>query len=306
MSFFTDRFYDYYNSLYLGSSSKSTSRCQQYTIYLKRDEITRQLTAVAPDSQNKERFVLNIDPTISPCKDLSVLPDNVDRFRVIVVSDTHERHAQLDNLPPCHLLIHTGDVLMRSRYYSYSYAYKKYEAFRDWLLCQRAGRSVVVGGNHDCHLETMTASDLAALFPRERGIHYLCNEKIEVDGFGMSLGIFATPYSQGGSENRAFQSSDFRKATIAALNAHCGTIGGEGVGRNSDRLDILVTHGPCHNLRERCRPSLLHVFGHIHAHHGLAYHCDYEGVYSVAAPIMDSRFDPSQLPIVLDFHLLQE
>lgn len=309
-TFLSDRLYDYYNSIYIGHSTIHQNTCMYYTLSYTQDPTTNSLVLPLPRTgkDHRKHRTVEIEPTLRKYEDLASLQTNEGEkpLRVIVISDTHEKHDLLGTLPACDLLIHTGDVLMRSRYYTPAYAHKKYLAFREWLVQQRATRKVLVGGNHDCHLEDMSDEALTSLFPPHLGIAYLCNKRIEVDG----LSVFASPYSKGGSDNRAFQSKNFRSETIEALTSP------------SNPIDILITHGPCEDIREKVRPRLLHVFGHIHAQHGLSYHEEHTNtnpntnpnsntttesdsheiyrVYSVAAPIMNSKFDPHQLPVVID------
>lgn len=69
------------------------------------------------------------------------------------------------------------------------------------------------------------------------------------------------------------------------------------------KIDILGTRGTCGALAKRAQPRLLHVYGHVHAHHGVRLRHSKDtnhAWYQVAAPIMDHTYDPSQVPIVVD------
>lgn len=204
--------------------------------------------------------------------------------RVMIISDTHERHSTLGKLPPCDVLIHAGDILMTSRVQSVSKAKTKLKKFNDWMKEQDASYKVVIGGNHDKVLEELSAVELQQTFT---DCTYLCNSGIDA----MGLKIWASPCSQGASDNRAFQSKEFRAAA-------------EDAARMLGQVDILVTHGTCTTLQNIVRPRLMHVFGHYHCFHGLhMYDTDYANLVSVAAPIMDHNYDPHNLPIVIDCHI---
>ena len=46
------------------------------------------------------------------------LPDKPkDKTRLFFISDTHEKHELLDNIPKANILIHSGDILYQGRKY---------------------------------------------------------------------------------------------------------------------------------------------------------------------------------------------
>jgi predicted phosphodiesterase len=201
--------------------------------------------------------------------------------RVMVISDTHERHHTLGNLPPCDILIHAGDILMTSRVQSSTKVKTKLKKFNDWMKEQSASCKIVIGGNHDKLLEELSSDELSKIFT---DCTYLCNDGIEA----MGLKIWASPCSQGASDNRAFQSREFRAAAKEAA-------------RRAGPVDILVTHGTCSDLQNIVNPRLMHVFGHYHCYHGLNIHeNEYSSLVSVAAPIMDHQYNPYNFPIAID------
>merc|ERR1719231_1343880 len=53
--------------------------------------------------------------------------------RVVVCSDTHEKHAQLGALPAADVLVHCGDVAMTGRKYSSGGSARKLAGFGSWL-----------------------------------------------------------------------------------------------------------------------------------------------------------------------------
>ncbi len=54
-------------------------------------------------------------------------------IRICVLSDTHDEHSVLEQLPPCDILIHAGDIMMKSRKLSIEQAVNKLIHFKIWM-----------------------------------------------------------------------------------------------------------------------------------------------------------------------------
>ena len=242
-----------------------------------------------------------------------------DGVRFCLISDTHDRHSLFPQLPLCDILIHTGDILMTGRCFSRDGSIAKLRAFNEWIGKQSAKYRIVIGGNHDSILEELDIDEIRSILCNAI---YLCNSEVTI----MGLRIFGSPLSYGFSKNRAFQSPWFAVDTIAASRALHGS-----------PVDVLVTHGRCPSIGRIVQPTLLHVTGHLHRLHGVQlsslpdrldkpsrsfgrrvtplYVSSLEHVVSgescdnswlkASAPIMDPSYQPSQVPIILDFTQLQ-
>jgi hypothetical protein len=245
-------------------------------------------------------------------------------IRFCLISDTHDRHHLFPQLPPCDILVHSGDILMTGRLMSRHGAIRKLTAFNEWIGQQSARWRIVVGGNHDSVLEDLDISVVRSILCNAI---YLCNSEVTI----MGLCIFGSPLSFGYSKNRAFQSPRFAADTVTACRAL------------SRPVDVLVTHGRCPSIGRIVQPSLLHITGHLHRLHGVelssqpdepdeltdkghplllssaprvAPLMSWESLHrdnvssgriwlKASAPIMDPRYQPSQVPIVIDFTQLQ-
>ena len=210
-----------------------------------------------------------------------------DNIRICILSDTHERHYLLENLPHCDILVHSGDIFMTGRKTPLNSAIAQLHSFNEWLGTQSASHRIVIGGNHDKVLEDIGLEQVQVILSNAT---YLCNTSVRVDG----LNIWGTPLSNGASGNRAFQSSEFLQHTLDTIkkNKELG-----------NKVDILITHGPCRSIGETVKPRIMHIFGHAHALHGISRARNKSGTrewYTVAAPIMDTSYSPLQLPIVVD------
>jgi hypothetical protein len=62
---------------------------------------------------------------LKPCEETSI--------RMLIVSDTHNRHESLVGLPVCDIFIHCGDILMVGKFYSEQAGLKKLMNFNNWL-----------------------------------------------------------------------------------------------------------------------------------------------------------------------------
>jgi Icc-related predicted phosphoesterase len=206
-------------------------------------------------------------------------------MRIVLISDTHGLHRQLD-VPGGDMLIHAGDFTVNSKPPSIV------SDFNAWLGSLPHRHKVVVPGNHEFVLEE----------PRNRGAItnaiLLIDSGVEIEGLRM-WGSPVTPLYGG-----AFGMSrpEDRKKLWASI---------------PEGLDILVTHTPPfaildHSLpsgpREGCpylfaevfraRPRL-HVFGHIHAGYGTLR----TDTLFVNASLMGEDGSLSRKPVVIDFQI---
>lgn len=176
-------------------------------------------------------------------------------MRLICISDTHTKHEQLPPIVPCDVLLHAGDATWRGEF-------EQLEAFAAWLASQPAKRKVAIAGNHDLSFAHSPAR--ARAIYESRGIEYLCDEALTIDG----VKFWGSPWQP------EFCGWAFNLPRGHALRARWNLI--------PDDTQVLITHGPPHGIRDRngagmsvgcwdllarvrALPRLrLHVFGHIH------------------------------------------
>ena len=204
-------------------------------------------------------------------------------MRIVLISDTHGLHRQLE-VPPGDLLIHAGDFTF------YSKPPSILSDFNAWLGSLPHRHKVVVPGNHEFILEE----------PRNRGAItnaiLLVDSGVEIEGLSI-WGSPVTPLYGGafGMSNPADRKSYWAQVP--------------------EDLDILVTHGPPFGIRdhgggserrEGC-PELLvavfralppvHVFGHVHAGYGIYRTSD---TLFVNASLLGEDGSLSRKPIVIE------
>ena len=272
----TDYFMETFLSFRLGSKPKKKKTCRYYVLSYYQERLS-----YARNAEKFNRFIRRFErpyyfqEEICPIRRTITIPisdlhyselipkseiENSDGecLRIVIISDTHDRHKSLKRLPDCDILIHAGDILMTSRKLSPQYAYQKYQEFHEWFSMQPARHKIFIGGNHDRLLEQLSPQELKILFPN---VTYLCNTFLTIEG----LTIFGTPMSLGDSGNQAFQSTEFAQQTVEQLQHYQRQVTQQEV----PAIDILITHGTCQNLRELVKPQMFHVSGHSHDFHGV-------------------------------------
>lgn len=219
-------------------------------------------------------------------KDIPQKDDNTQR--IVIVSDTHDRYRGL-NMPPGDIFIHAGDIFMTGRMFSASRGEERITDFNDWLGELDFTYKVVVAGNHDKPIQRAGANATIKMLSNAT---YLQSTSVELD----TLKFFGCPLSSGHSKNSAFQSERFaQKSKNEAERASKGRA-----------VDVLVTHGPNFAMAKALKPQL-HIFGHAHGLHGVhlpgkklgKHFCD---CLTVNASIMDTKYNPLNLPIVIDMN----
>ncbi|KAL1948695.1 hypothetical protein VTO73DRAFT_10501 [Trametes versicolor] len=200
-------------------------------------------------------------------------------IRIVCISDTHSLHHRLPALPPGDILIHAGDLTDRGRV-------SQTRKALSWLNSAPHPHKVFIAGNHDAALAIPEKRRvILADYP---DLIYLQDSGAELTLHDRTVTLYGTPRTPRTAQNRntltSFRTSSDIKQWMEAI---------------PENTDILITHGPplghrdvagvgCRHLLARLwhvRP-LLHVFGHIHAGHGVTratwspIQTIYEGFYS--------------------------
>jgi len=202
-------------------------------------------------------------------------------MRLVLISDTHNQHGNLD-LPRGDVLVHAGDFTMRG-------TETEVEAFGAWLGAQPFEHKVIVAGNHDFLFEQDPAR-ARALLPGD--VHYLQDSEVTLGG----LRFWGSPWQPW------FMDWAFNLQRGPALASKWALI--------PEGIDVLITHGPpqgtadrtvngedvgCADLAvamDRVKPRLS-VFGHIHEGYGV-----YEN--RINAAICDQKYRLVNPPVVVD------
>lgn len=212
---------------------------------------------------------------------------------ITCVSDLHGYYPEL---PGGDLLIVAGDLTARDET-------KEYLKFHEWIRKQVYKKVVLIGGNHDNHLQKDFFSG-----PSEKwlGFEYLCDSGTEFEG----LKIWGSPWTK----------------KFAGMNPHCMAFTCDTEKELAEKwalipkdTNILITHNPSFGNFDWVRnrdgsigpsvgsitlwlemlrmiPNLkLHVTGHIHEAYGNCLHAS--RIHLVNASHVNERYEPVNKPI---------
>lgn len=212
-------------------------------------------------------------------------------MRIINISDTHNRHQYIPQLPDADVLIHAGDATGMG-------TTAEIEQFANWLNALPIKHKIYVPGNHDWGFQRDFVKH-EALFV---GVQVLHERSIEIDGVKFYGAAWQPEFC-----NWAF-------------NVPRGPESAANWARIPDDVNVLITHGPpfgtldlihiggtmrienvgCEELAKRItdlKDLKLHVFGHIHDSHG---HITKDGVTYINASFLNDSYVPAYGPIVVD------
>lgn len=208
-------------------------------------------------------------------------------MRLVVISDTHNRHKRLE-VPEGGVLVHAGDLTGRGELHELRVA-------AAWLNNLPHEHKIVIAGNHDFCLEDSTKrrEAEAMLF----GCTYLHDQSVTING----IKFYGSPYQPW------FYDWAFNMKRGGPLQEKWAQIPAD--------TDVLITHGPpfgfgdrtergervgCEDLAQaiaRVQPRY-HLFGHIHEDPGV-WQPDGPTTF-VNACVCDLGYNPIQSPVVLD------
>ncbi len=169
-------------------------------------------------------------------------------MKILHLSDTHDCHHRLTDLPKADVVVHSGDFTMTGT---------EQEAidFLNWFCDLPYAHKIFICGNHD---DCLYGARIDGLDP---DVHYLCNSAVEIDG----VKFYGVPMFMSDCV------TDRQQRNIAKIPSD---------------TDVLITHSPAYGILDfddninygdvqllakvtDVHPRL-HLFGHIHAQHGIA------------------------------------
>lgn len=167
-------------------------------------------------------------------------------MRILHISDTHNLHHHLCNLPDADVIVHSGDFTMAG-------SVNEVIDFLNWFSELPYPHKIFIAGNHDMCLYGASISGLAD------NCHFLCNSGVDIEG----VKFYGIPMFMEDAMNGNVDKN------IMAIPEH---------------TDILITHQPPYGILdlsdnyhygskillqriELIKPHL-HLFGHIHNAYG--------------------------------------
>jgi len=169
-------------------------------------------------------------------------------MRILHFSDTHGKHNLLKNLPKADVIVHSGDA-------SFSGSDNEVLDFLNWFCDLDYRHKIFVAGNHD---DCLYGEQIEGL---PDNCYYLCHSGVEIE----DVKFWGVPLFVGDTLK-----DGHTKQIMAQI---------------PENTDVLISHSPpfgildfddninygCPdllNVTERINPRY-HLFGHIHASHGI-------------------------------------
>ena len=182
------------------------------------------------------------------------------KLSLCIISDTHNKHKHIGELPDADVIIHCGDFTSLGKEHEIRNFFKWYYKLNQFKY------KIIIAGNHDMMFEE-NGSFARSLVPSN--VIYLEDNSIIIEG----IKIYGTPV-QKKFGNWAFNKTDEQ------LVKYYSEIPSD--------TDVLVTHNPPYGIfdwsvydnintgsssllteiTERIKP-IISVFGHIHSGHGI-------------------------------------
>ena len=168
-------------------------------------------------------------------------------MRILHLSDTHNCHHRLRDLPEADVVVHSGDFCMVGT---------EQEAidFMNWFCDLPYRQKIFICGNHDACLYGANIEGL------DSNVHYLCNSGIEIEGikfYGISM---FTEDCISDRQNRNYSNIPIDTDVLITHSPAFGILDfDDNIHYGSEEL---LTRLSALNLRA-------HLFGHIHGNHGI-------------------------------------
>lgn len=168
-------------------------------------------------------------------------------MRILHLSDTHNCHHQLHDLPEADVVVHSGDFCMVG---------SEQEAidFLNWFCDLPYKHKIFICGNHD---DCLYGANIEGL---DSNVHYLCNSAVEIDGvkfYGVPL-FMADCITDNQTNNYA--NIPFNTDVLITHSPPFGILDfDDNINYGSEELLELIS---TLNLKA-------HLFGHIHTQHGI-------------------------------------
>jgi len=210
-------------------------------------------------------------------------------MRLVLISDTHNLHEYIRDIPDGDVIIHSGDSTMGG-------SPDELSRFITWFGKLPHRRKLAIAGNHDFGFNNGHREAMERLV-NENGIIYLRDSGVNIEGVKF-WGSPWTPYFHDWAFNLARGEEIMEKWNLIP-----------------EDTNVLITHGPpfgvldyarrgvnvgCEMLIERIaqlKELKYHVFGHIHEAYGIV---EKNGVAYINACTCTARYAPTNKPVLIE------
>lgn len=200
-------------------------------------------------------------------------------MRILHLSDTHNLHHNLQNLPPADIIIHSGDISMAG-------TGKEVMDFINWFTVLDYKYKIFIAGNHDYCLEGKLQDVIQSFLPDN--CHYLYNSGVTIGGINFwGIPSFFSDEVSGSYKRSIVQIP--KKTNV--LITHCPPFG------ILDRANN-ITYG-CPDLLQKVLEinPRYHLFGHIHDAYGIQ---ETEDTTFVNAALVDEGYRLLHKPFMFE------
>lgn len=200
-------------------------------------------------------------------------------MKILHLSDTHNCHHRLRDLPEADVVVHSGDFCMVGTEQEALY-------FLNWFCDLPYKHKIFICGNHD---DCLYGANIEGL---DSNVHFLCNSGIEIEG----IKFYGIPMFLSDCVTER-QNQNYAKIP--------------------DDTEVLITHAPAYGildfddginygseeLLEKISTLNLkaHLFGHIHAQHRII---TLSGTIYSNGAIMNSQYTILNHPNILELNNL--
>lgn len=208
-------------------------------------------------------------------------------MKIVFISDTHELHHQLMELPSADMIIHAGDISMKG-------GADEVEAFIEWFTALDYKYKIFIAGNHDFCFENKSIDKVQNLL--RENVYYLCDSAVTIEG----ITIHGSPVTP------QFFDLAFNRQRGEEIRRHWLLI--------PDNTDILITHGAPYGILDKtvrgtftgCEDLLdvistikpkYHLFGHIHEAYGVH---KTEHTTFINGSVLNEKYELSNSSIVFE------
>lgn len=207
---------------------------------------------------------------------------------ICVISDTHNKHKQLKDLPAADIIIHCGDLTSMG----YEHEVRNFLKWFDSLV--QYDHKIFIAGNHDWGFETK-GLQFRNLVPEN--ITYLEDSGIEIYG----LKIYGSPVSKHFNDWAFNRDSNILQKHWAAIPEDTDILITHTLPYQTlDYVPYNVSYEGCPYLRQevfhRIKP-LVHIGGHIHESYGVKV---INEITFINATVLNGKYILTNKPILFE------
>ena len=200
-------------------------------------------------------------------------------MKILHLSDTHNQHRDLTDLPEADLIIHSGD-------FSFAGTQAEFQGFLNWFSGLNYQHKIFIGGNHDNFLEENPTENIQKILPEN--CHYLAHNGVKIG----NLNFWGIPmFVSENIDGTYFDKIQKIPSETNVLISHHPPLG-------ILDLDGKINYGCAELLHQtlKIQPKF-HLFGHIHNAYGME---KSKLTTFVNSAVLNGNYEHSNSPILFE------